>query len=48
MFLGILLKAVMEYVHVTKDNLEEEHFEEEGNKIGIVRIMLHGNISTIF
>ncbi len=26
MFLGILLKgAVMEYVHVTKDNLEEEH-----------------------
>jgi hypothetical protein len=25
-FLGILLKgAVMEYVHVTKDNLEEEH-----------------------
>ena len=26
MFLGILLKgAVMEYVYVTKDNLEEEH-----------------------
>lgn len=26
MFLGILMKgAVMEYVHVTKDNLEEEH-----------------------